>query len=150
REEGGRGLADRTTAAREADRVDHAVVDPKLERDPVAAERIRALVRAGGIVQDPEVVGSAIVLEDVVAVQVVHLGSCILAPLPEIPTATLGIAGALPHRSVAGPLPRTLSPRCERRGQSSVSSGRGHGAVGAPRPSSRCRWPAPSWCWGRC
>ena len=50
----------------------------ELERDPVAAERVAALEGRGRILDDPEVMGPPIVLEDVVAVQIVHsvLGLC--------------------------------------------------------------------------
>ena len=66
------GLADRAAAAGEPDPLDDAVLDPEHQRDPVAAQRVGALVRRVGILDDPEVVGPPVVLEDVVAVQVVH------------------------------------------------------------------------------
>ena len=68
---GGR-LADRTAAAGEPHPIDDVAAHPELERDPVAAQGVRALLRNGGIVQHPEVVGAPVVLKDVVAVQVVH------------------------------------------------------------------------------
>ena len=45
---------------------------PEHHRDPVAAERVGALEAGFGFLQDPEVVGAPVVLEDVVAVEVVH------------------------------------------------------------------------------
>ena len=56
----------------EGDLGDHPVADPEHHRDPVAAERVRALVAGVGVLEDPEVVGPPVVLEDVVAVEVVH------------------------------------------------------------------------------
>ena len=47
-------------------------VDAELQRDPVAAQRVGALVGRVGVLDDPEVVGPPVVLEDVVAVEVVH------------------------------------------------------------------------------
>ena len=55
-----------------ADPIHDAVLDAEHQRDPVAAQRVGALVRRVGILDDPEVVGLSIVLEDVVAVEVVH------------------------------------------------------------------------------
>ena len=55
-----------------ADPIDDAVLDAEHQRDPVAAQRVGALVGRVGVLDDPEVVGPPIVLEDVVAVQVVH------------------------------------------------------------------------------
>ena len=66
------GLADRAAAAGEADALQDAVLDPELQRDPVAAQGVAALVGRGRRVDDPEVVGPPVVLEDVVAVEVVH------------------------------------------------------------------------------
>ena len=54
-----------------------AVLDPEHQRDPVAAQRVGALVRGVGILDDPEIVGPSIVLEDVVAVEVVHAHSSV-------------------------------------------------------------------------
>ena len=68
----GAGLADGAAAAGEPDPIHDAVGDPDHQRDPVAAQRVGALVRGVGVLDDPEVVGPPIVLEDVVAVQVVH------------------------------------------------------------------------------
>ncbi len=65
-------LADRAAAAGEADPLDDPVADPELHRDPVTAQGVAALERRGRIVDDPEVVGPPVVLEDVVAVEVVH------------------------------------------------------------------------------
>src|SRR5688572_10522129 len=72
-------LADRTAAPGEPDSFDHAVVDAELKRDPVAAKWVAALERRRRVVDDPEVVGPPIVLEDVVAVEVVHGARRILA-----------------------------------------------------------------------
>src|SRR6185436_12750292 len=58
-------LADRAAAAGEPDPLDDAVLDAELERDPVAAQRVAALEGRGRIVDDPEVVGPPVVLEDV-------------------------------------------------------------------------------------
>ena len=66
------GLADRAAATGEPDPIDDAVVDAEHQRDPVAAQRVGALVRGVGVLDDPEVVGPPVVLEDVVAVEVVH------------------------------------------------------------------------------
>ena len=74
------GLADRAAAAGEPDPLDDAVRDPELHRDPVAAQRVAALEGRGRIVDDPEVVGPPIVLEDVVAVEIVHASRIVAAP----------------------------------------------------------------------
>ena len=71
------GLADGAAAAGERDPIDDAVGDPEHQRDPVAAQRIGALVRRVGVLDDPEVVGPPVVLEDVVAVEVVHAHSSV-------------------------------------------------------------------------
>ena len=84
-----RGLADRAAAAGEPDAVDHAAAHPQLERDPIAAQRVRALLRGRGVIQHPEVVGAPVVLEDVVAVQVVHVRGAFYRPC-KIPTKALG------------------------------------------------------------
>ena len=72
-QERGARLADRAATAGEADPVDDAVLHAEHQGDPVAAQRVRAFVRGVGILDDPEVVGPSIVLEDVVAVEVVHI-----------------------------------------------------------------------------
>ncbi len=59
------------------DAIDDPVLDAEHQRDPVAAQRIRALVRRVGVLDDPEIVGPPIVLEDVVAVEVVHAHSSV-------------------------------------------------------------------------
>jgi len=46
--------------------------DPEHHRDPVAAQRVGSLVAPVRGLDDPEVVGVPVVLEDVVAVEVVH------------------------------------------------------------------------------
>ena len=51
--------------------------DAEHQRDPVPAQRIGALVRRVGILDDPEIVGPSVVLEDVVAVEVVHAHSSV-------------------------------------------------------------------------
>ncbi len=56
----------------EPDPVDDAVGHPEHQRDAVAAQRVGALVGRVGILDDPEVMGSPVVLEDVVAVEIVH------------------------------------------------------------------------------
>ena len=73
----GARLADGAAAAGERDPVDDAVGHAEHQRDPVAAQRVGALVRRVGVLDDPEVVGSSIVLEDVVAIQVVHAHSSV-------------------------------------------------------------------------
>ena len=74
-EERGARLADRAAAAGEGDLGDDPVADPEHQRDPVAAERVRPLVLVRGRLEDPEVVGASVVLEDVVAVEIVHRSS---------------------------------------------------------------------------
>ena len=49
-----------------------AVLHADHERDPVAAQRVGAFVARVGILDDPEVVGPPIVLQDVVPIEVVH------------------------------------------------------------------------------
>ena len=71
-QERGARLADGAAAAGERDPVDDTVGHPEHQRDPVATQRVGALVGRVGVLDDPEVVGSSIVLEDVVAIQVVH------------------------------------------------------------------------------
>ena len=68
----GAGLADGAAAAGEPDAVHDPVLDAEHQRDAVAAQRVGALVRGVGVLDDPEVVGPPVVLEDVVAVEVVH------------------------------------------------------------------------------
>ena len=46
---------------------------PELHRDPVAAQGVGALEARRGCVEHPEVMRPAVVLKDVVAVEVVHL-----------------------------------------------------------------------------
>src|SRR5215210_1289492 len=65
-------LADRAAAAGEPDPVDDAVPDAEHHRDPIAAERVRALVARRGRLDHAEVVRPPVVLEDVVAVEIVH------------------------------------------------------------------------------
>ncbi len=72
RQEARAGLADRTATAGEPDPLDDPVTNGELERDPVTAERIRSLNGRRRILDDPEVMGPPIVLEDVIAVQIVH------------------------------------------------------------------------------
>src|SRR4029079_1882634 len=91
-EERCRRLADRAAPAGEADRRDLAVAHPQLQRDPVATQGIRALLGGGRVLEDPEVVGPAIVLEDVIAVEIVHARAEVYRPRP-IPTTTLGFVG---------------------------------------------------------
>ena len=67
------GLADGAAAAGERDAIHDAVLDAEHQRDPVAAQRVGALVGRIGVLDDPEVVGPSVVLEDVVAVEVVHV-----------------------------------------------------------------------------
>ena len=76
-QEGGAGLADRAATTGEPDAIDDPVLDAEHQRDPVAAQRVGALVGGVGILDDPEVVGPPVVLEDVVAVQVVHAHSSV-------------------------------------------------------------------------
>ena len=57
--------------------VHDTVVDAEHQRDPVAAQRVGAFVGRVGVVDHPEVVGSPVVLEDVVAVQIVHARSSV-------------------------------------------------------------------------
>ena len=66
------GLADGAAATGEGDAVHDAVLHAEHQRDPVAAQRVGALVGRVGVLDDPEVVGPPVVLEDVVAVEVVH------------------------------------------------------------------------------
>src|SRR5437868_11311299 len=66
-----RRLADRAAAAGEPDALDDAILDADLERDSITAQRVAALEARCRRVDDPEVVGPPIVLEDVVAVEVV-------------------------------------------------------------------------------
>jgi len=47
-------------------------MDADLQRDPVAAERVGSLDRGRRILDYPEVVGAPVVLQDVVAVEIVH------------------------------------------------------------------------------
>ncbi len=95
------GLADRAAPAGEPDPVDDAVLDAEHQRDPVAAERVGALVGGVGVLDDPEVVGPPVVLEDVVAVQVVHaLRSLARTP---IPTSGVGIMAVVAPRCVPAP-----------------------------------------------
>ena len=67
-----RCLADCAAATGEADSLNDTVVDPKHHRDPVAAQRIRALEARGRVLDDAEVMGPPVVLQDVVAIKVVH------------------------------------------------------------------------------
>ena len=76
-QEAGAGLADGAATAGEPDAIDDAVLDAEHQRDPVATQRVGALVRGVGVLDDPEVVGPPIVLEDVVAVEVVHARSSV-------------------------------------------------------------------------
>src|SRR6476660_1267739 len=62
RQEAGARLADRTATAGEPDAVDDAVLHAEHERDPVATERVAALVRRVGILDHPEVMGPPVVL----------------------------------------------------------------------------------------
>ena len=70
-------LADGAAAAGERDAVDDPVRHAEHQRDPVAAQRVGALVGRVGVLDDPEVVGPSVVLEDVVAVEVVHAPSSV-------------------------------------------------------------------------
>src|SRR5204862_7009956 len=70
-------LADRASPAREPHAVDDPIVHAEHQRDPVATERVGAFVRSIGALDDPEVVGPPVVLEDVVAVQIVHARSSV-------------------------------------------------------------------------
>ena len=99
-------LADRAAAAGEPDPLDDAVADRQLERDPVAAERVRALEGRGRILDDPEVMGPPIVLEDVVAVQIVHSVLGVVRAARSIPSFFVGIESMSPavrRQSRGGP-----------------------------------------------
>jgi len=76
-QEAGAGLADRAATPREPDAIDDPVLHPEHQRDPVATQRVGAFVRCVGILDDPEIVGPPVVLEDVVAVEVVHAHSSV-------------------------------------------------------------------------
>ena len=98
-QQAGAGLADRAAAAGEPDPVDDAVLHAEHQRDAVATERVRALVGGVGILDDPEVVGPPVVLEDVVAVEVVHRRSKCSANVQSRPPGSgLMQANAPPHR----------------------------------------------------
>src|SRR6185503_18730102 len=77
-----RGLADRAATAGGTHAFDDAVLDGQLEGDPVAAQGIRPLARHGCVVQRPKVVWPPVVLEDVVAVEIVHAGLRVY-PVPQ-------------------------------------------------------------------
>src|SRR5207247_10731814 len=79
-----RGLADGAATPGERDVADGTgrLVDGQHHRDPVATQRVVALVRGVGLLDGPEVMGRPVVLEDEVAVQVVHGRS----PTPSGPT----------------------------------------------------------------
>src|SRR4051794_25940343 len=72
RKEARAGLADRAAAAGEADPIYDAVLHAEHQRDPIAAQRVRALVTGVGILDHPEVMRLPVVLKDVIAIQVVH------------------------------------------------------------------------------
>ena len=72
-QQAGAGLADGAAAAGEGDAVHDPVLHAEHQRDPVPAQRVGALVRRVGVLDDPEVVGPPVVLEDVVAIEVVHV-----------------------------------------------------------------------------
>src|SRR4051794_36050946 len=71
-EEAGAGLRDRAAAAGEPDPVHDPVLHAEHEGDPIATQWIGTLVRRVGVLDDPEVVRPPVVLEDVVAVEIVH------------------------------------------------------------------------------
>src|SRR5688572_27519817 len=64
-QEAGAGLADGASTAGEADAIHDPVLHTEHQRDPVATQRVGAFVRGVGVLDDPEVVGPPVVLEDV-------------------------------------------------------------------------------------
>ena len=71
-----RCLRDGAALAAEGRFSDHLrVIDPQINADPVPAQRVRSLVGRIRVLQHPEVVGPPVVLQDVVAVEIVHRGS---------------------------------------------------------------------------
>ena len=68
------GLADRAAAAVEANVAHDAAVDVELDRELVAAERVHALGGDRRVVEMPAVARVLVVIEDVLAVEVVHSG----------------------------------------------------------------------------
>ena len=95
-EQGGRSGGDRASLAVEGDLRDLALA---VEADRhvllVAAERVGVLVLEVGILQPPEVVGPLVVLEDLVAVELVHASR-----LADVPVRLAGIC-ARPGSSLA-------------------------------------------------
>ena len=100
-QEAGARLADGAAATGEPDPIHDAVGHAEHQGDAVTAQRVGAFVRGVGILDDPEVVGPSVVLEDVVAVEVVHSTSDYIANVQSLPPRS-GLTDRCAGRVVGG------------------------------------------------
>src|SRR5439155_12020822 len=75
------GLADRAAAAVEADVAHDVAVDVELDGELVAAERVHPVGRNRRVIEMPAVARVLVVIEDVLAVEVVHRGEFYPSPV---------------------------------------------------------------------